>query len=86
MKPKPLLEGTEGQWQKVDGPTLEKSLARMRKVVPTGGTSLENAFNAIKTFNPAPDNVIVITDGLPTQGDTAPTFKKLVDDEMTNWL
>jgi hypothetical protein len=78
-KPTPLLPGTEGQWQKVDGPTLEKSLQQMRKLVPTGGTSLENAFASIKSFNPAPDDVILITDGLPTQGDSPPTFKKLVD-------
>jgi hypothetical protein len=75
----PLVEGTAGQWLKVDGPTLEKALGRMRKIVPEGGTSLENAFASIKQLNPAPDNVIVITDGLPTQGATPPTFKKLVD-------
>lgn len=75
----PLVEGTLGQWLKVDGPTLEKALGRMRKIVPQGGTSLENAFAAVKQLNPAPDNVIVITDGLPTQGATPPTFKKVVD-------
>jgi hypothetical protein len=78
-RPTPLLAGTEGQWQKVDGPTMEKALTQIRKVVPTGGTSLENAFNVIKAYTPAPDNVILITDGLPTQADTPPTFKKLVD-------
>jgi len=31
------------------------------------GTSLENAFAVIQTLVPKPDNVILITDGLPTQ-------------------
>jgi hypothetical protein len=76
---KPLVEGTQGQWLKVDGPTLDKALGQMKKVVPTGGTSLHNAFASIKGLNPQPDNVILITDGLPTQAESPPTFKKLVD-------
>jgi hypothetical protein len=75
----PLIAGTDGQWQKVDGPTLDKSLQQLRKIVPTGGTSLVNAFAVIQKLNPQPDNVILITDGLPTQEATPPTFKKLVD-------
>jgi hypothetical protein len=78
-QPTPLIAGTDGQWQKVDGPTLEKALQQLRKVVPTGGTSLVNAFAVIQKLNPQPDNVILITDGLPTQEATPPAFKKLVD-------
>ncbi len=79
VKATPLIAGSEGQWQKVDGPTLEKALAQLKKTVPKDGTSLENAFAVIKQLNPQPDNVILITDGLPTQEATPPTFKKLVD-------
>jgi hypothetical protein len=74
----PLVEGSAGQWLKLDGPTLEKALGRLRKLVPRDGTSLENAFLVAKSLNPQPDNLIVITDGLPTQGAQPPT-KKLVD-------
>jgi hypothetical protein len=74
----PLVEGSAGQWLKLDGPTLESALNRLRKMVPKGGTSLENAFAVSKQLNPQPDNLIVITDGLPTQGATPPA-KKLVD-------
>jgi hypothetical protein len=75
----PLVDGTAGRWLKVDGPTLDQALAKLRRVVPAGGTSLENAFASIRQLNPAPDNVIVITDGLPTQGATPPALRKLVD-------
>ena len=78
-QPTPLLAGTDGQWQKVDGPTLDRALQQLRKVVPTGGTSLVNAFAVIQKLNPQPDNVILITDGLPTQEATPPALKKLVD-------
>ena len=74
----PLVEGSGGQWLKLDGPTLEKALNRLRKTVPKDGTSLENAFAVAKQLNPQPDNLIVITDGLPTQG-AQPPAKKLVD-------
>jgi Mg-chelatase subunit ChlD len=77
-RPEPLVEGSAGQWLNVDGPTLDKALNRLRKMVPKDGTSLENAFAVAKQLNPQPDNLIVITDGLPTQGATPPT-KKLVD-------
>jgi len=74
----PLVEGSAGQWLKLDGATLEKALNRLRKVVPKDGTSLENAFAVARQMNPQPDNLILITDGLPTQGKDPPT-KKLVD-------
>ena len=36
--------------------------------MPEGGTNLERAFAAIGKLRPKPDNVYLITDGLPTQG------------------
>ena len=74
----PLVDGSAGQWLKLEGPTLEKALNRLRKTVPKDGTSLENAFAVAKQLSPQPDNLIVITDGLPTQG-AQPSTKKLVD-------
>jgi len=74
----PLVEGSAGQWLKLDGPTLEKALNRLRKIVPKDGTSLENAFAVARQLNPQPDNLILITDGLPTQG-AQPSAKKLAD-------
>lgn len=76
----PVLEGTVGKWQKVNDPNaLNDALMNLRKLVPKDGTSLENAIIALNALNPRPDNVILITDGLPTQGTSAPLIKKTVD-------
>jgi hypothetical protein len=76
----PLTEGSTGKWLKVNDPNaLNEALTAMRKTVPKDGTSLENAFIAMNALNPKPDNVILITDGLPTQGTSAPLIKKTVD-------
>jgi hypothetical protein len=48
--------------------------------VPADGTSLYNVFAATKTLAPLPDQIILITDGLPTQGKTA-GLRKYVDSE-----
>ena len=70
---RPALEGTEGEWLEVaDQAQLEKVTASLRDLTPTGGTSLENAFLAMQKLSPTPDNIFLITDGLPTQGTTAP--------------
>ena len=37
-------------------------------IAPGGGTSLHRAFDVIGKMSPRPDSVILLTDGLPTQG------------------
>ncbi len=68
----PLLPDTSGKWVGgADAAQLARGLEALRQIVPRDGTSLYNAFAAIKTLSPLPDQVILITDGLPTQGKTA---------------
>jgi hypothetical protein len=75
-----LKDGSMGEWLKVnDSDALGDSLNALQKLVPKDGTSLENAFGALSVMNPKPDNIILITDGLPTQGASAPLIKKTVD-------
>ena len=38
----------------------------MHRVVPEKGTSLLNAFKAIGEMKPGPDNIFLLSDGLPT--------------------
>lgn len=45
----------------------------LRAALPEGGTSLYNAFKAARALEPKPDNIILITDGLPTQGRNKPS-------------
>ena len=73
---RPVLSGTDGVWQEVkEYERLEKAVAAVREVAPNGGTSLHHAFAAAKAMNPPPDNIIILTDGLPTQGVSPPTRK-----------
>jgi hypothetical protein len=75
---KPALAGTAGKWLEVaDQPQLEKLSSELRKVTPGGGTSFENAFVALQAMSPPPDNIFLITDGLPTQGTTPPRASKV---------
>ncbi len=79
---RPLVEGSDGRWLNMkDSAQIALALKTLRGTAPTGGTSLENAFAVIGRLAPAPDNVILITDGLPTQGDKLPLFRRIVSAE-----
>jgi hypothetical protein len=75
---RPVLPGTEGIWLAArDGAQLDQAVAALRQTAPDGGTSLYHAFAAAKAMNPPPDNIILLTDGLPTQGER-PAGRKTV--------
>jgi Mg-chelatase subunit ChlD len=68
-----LLPGTEGTWLEAkDRKSLDAAVTRLRSTAPQGGTSLESAFAAAAALRPQPDNILLLTDGLPTQGRTPP--------------
>ncbi len=72
------LPATAGQWLEVANQAqLADVSSALRKVIPSGGTSMENAFLALRELSPAPDNIFLITDGLPTQGTSAPRGSKV---------
>ena len=76
------LPGTEGKWLEVaDQAQLANVGGALRKIIPSGGTSLENAFLALRNLSPPPDNIFLITDGLPTQGTTPPRGSKVSGQE-----
>ncbi len=65
-----VREGTYGKWLSASGGTpLRQATDALRQTVPGGGTSLHQAFRGLSQLSPRPDNVYLITDGLPTQGD-----------------
>jgi hypothetical protein len=75
-----LLKGTDGKWLEGNDPkSLDGALGALHELVPKDGTSLENAFTALQNLQPAPDRVILVTDGLPTQGATPPVIRKTID-------
>ncbi|MFK8041597.1 VWA domain-containing protein [Congregibacter brevis] len=72
-KAQPALPGTAGKWLEVaDQAQLEGMSTALREITPGGGTSLENVFDYLQTLSPIPDNIFLITDGLPTQGANPP--------------
>jgi hypothetical protein len=72
-KAQTALPETAGKWMEVaDQAQLEDVSAALREIVPANGTSLDNAFSYLQTLSPVPDNIFLITDGLPTQGANPP--------------
>ena len=64
-----LLPGTGGQWLEVaDRDQLNRAIEGIEEVVPGKGTNLEAVFNEVGFMSPLPDNIFLITDGLPTIG------------------
>lgn len=69
----PAIAGSEGEWlDAADSLQLEDAVDGLFEFAPEGGTSLENAITALKDFSEPPDNLFLLTDGLPTQGATPP--------------
>ena len=74
----PLIADSGGVWlNAADVDKLNQTVTRMRKVVPQKGTSLVNAFKAVTAMQPAPDNIFLLTDSLPTMGAKKPWSKRV---------
>ena len=50
----------------------ERIQATLKKVAPSGGTSLYHAFSVITSLSPMPDNVYLVVDSLPTMNRKVP--------------
>jgi hypothetical protein len=74
----PVLDSSEGVWlDAADVGKLNETVGRLRKVVPQKGTSLLNAFNALRKMNPPPDNIFLLVDSLPTMGAGKPLKNRI---------
>ena len=56
----------------IDVKTLDDALATLDGTVPAGGTNLEGLFDVVGAMRPLPDNVFLVTDGLPTRSNRKP--------------
>ncbi len=69
-----VLAGSDGTWlQASKQADVDGVVSALQQLAPQGGTSLYQAFAAVKKLSPQPDNIILVTDGLPTQGRSKPT-------------
>lgn len=70
---KASIPGTKGKWLDVSNKDqYQQAMTSLRSLTPAKGTSLEKAFISMSGFEQRPDNVFLITDGLPTQGVRPP--------------
>ncbi|MDC0934503.1 VWA domain-containing protein, partial [Gammaproteobacteria bacterium] len=64
-----LLAGDKFTWQEVaDRDGLNLGIENVKSLVPNNGTDLDQVFRAISSMDEPPDNIFLITDGLPTLG------------------
>jgi len=69
----PVFGEDINQWYEVaDRVSVASAVQGISNVVPQNGTNLEKAFEVAMTMTPKPDNIFILTDGLPTIGDGAP--------------
>ncbi|MGB5606175.1 MAG: VWA domain-containing protein, partial [Gammaproteobacteria bacterium] len=67
------VSGTDGSWlQASSRKNVDASISALRQTIPGDGTSLHHAFAVAGKLSPRPDNILLITDGLPTQGSGKP--------------
>jgi hypothetical protein len=76
------LSGSDGKWLSVASrEDLQGAVGGLQATIPAGGTSLYHAFAVAKALAPRPDNILLITDGLPTQGRNKPKGTTVSPDE-----
>lgn len=69
-----------------DSESVDKAIDALRKVIPGNGTSLYRAVMAIRDLEPRPDNVYLLTDGLPTQGKSKPSGNTVTGKQRMNYF
>jgi hypothetical protein len=78
----PTEPDLKGKWiATTDNNNINRMLAALQKTIPQGGTSLYNAFAAASRMKPRPDNILLLTDGLPTQGEKKASRNTISGDE-----
>ena len=72
-KTKPVIKDTENEWLRaIEKADTDAALENLKKVIPSGGTSLHHPFALARDMEPQPDNIFLIIDSLPTQGFEEP--------------
>jgi len=76
------MSGKQGQWLDASQQDEVSAVVKgLREAIPAGGTSLFHAFEAANALQPKPDNILLVTDGLPTQGRNKPTSTTVSSDQ-----
>ena len=79
------IPGTEAQWLEVaDRDQLNQAIINVDNTVPNNGTNMEKVFRGVANMNPPPDNIFLITDGLPTLNDRSDPSGLVTPDERAD--
>ncbi len=62
-----------------DRDQLNQAMQAVRETVPNDGTNLEQVFRLAANMSPPPDNIFLITDGLPTVDRPGPADNRMVN-------
>ena len=66
----PAIGDTINEWHEVsDRVALAQTIQSIGEIIPQDGTNMATVFKAAMEMQPRPDNIFLITDGLPTQGE-----------------
>jgi len=77
----------EGSWISTNEEgVMDQALKNMRSVIPDMGTNLVSAVEVINNMSPQPDNVFLITDGLPTKGVKASKGSSVSNNQRINFF
>jgi hypothetical protein len=67
----PILPDRADDWFKAtDRQTVGEIVQKLHMIVPQGSANLERAFASVRNLRKLPDAIVLLTDGLPTQGDS----------------
>jgi len=81
----PVVSTLQGKWIATsDNKNVNQMLVALKQTIPQGGTSLYNAFSAAARMKPRPDNILLLTDGLPTQGKKKSSRNTISGSERLN--
>ena len=69
-----------------DGATVNAALDDLAEMVPGGGTNLEGLIEAMGQLRPLPDNVFLVTDGLPTRSNRQPRSATVSGRDRTRFM
>ncbi len=82
-----FLAGSAEKWIPITSRgAVNRMVDQLRKTVPGGGTNLSGAFRAASRLNPRPDNILLITDGLPTLGGKGPGAGRVSSDQRVRFF
>jgi len=72
------VKGSDGVWLDMsDVNQIDAAIKALRRAPPQNGTNMHAAYRVIRQLTPQPDNVILITDGLPTMQESS-TSRRMI--------